>query len=247
MATSAQTWESWRTAIRLDYETFGNCVQTWTYYLIHLNKAKAAEWWGYVVLAAKVIMERLVVGFGYIASDAEGYADSLVTPIEDWVNDLVSPIKNAVNGFYADIHDLWTSIGQLWGRPVGATLAWVLNQLAILKDWVNAEYAGAKTKAIASWDWIQNEKALIDKWFAAKSAEIASWFDTKSAALYTYMDSLFAPLQAWWETQRAKLDALTTERINQIIIFLEDPGKFIAGYVLDWLEWIIGSAVWRFW
>ena len=247
MSTSASTWESWRTAVGLDFQTILNCAKNWIRSLVSLSPSSAAFWLEQIGLAIVVFVNRIIVAFGYIASDAEEYATNLVRPIEDWVNSLVTPIRNAVNNFYADIHDLWTTIGELAGRPIGATLAWVLDQLAIIKDWVNAEYAEARTKAIASWDWIQNAKALIDDWFATKTEELSRWLDTRSGALNAYIDNLFAPLREWWDSERARLSAFTTDRINQMIAFLEDPGTFIAGYVLDWLEWIIGSAVWRFW
>lgn len=173
----------------------------------------------------------------------EEYADGIVETVETWANTAITNVETAVTNLVNGIASVWGSITSLW-----ATFGYDISNTAItVVDWVNEQIdaaiegiEGITTEVMSwitgAWDWVRD-----------KSGTVWEWITTWSCAVVDWIIGAGANVESWYDEQYTWLSDLFTNKKDELADFLDDPGRFIADWVVDSLEYIVAECVFRFW
>lgn len=239
MAVPESTWASWKEALGLDFGTLWDCLKNWIRSLVSLNFKSAEFWWTQVGVATGQVVDRLRTGIEYVGTD-----------VTDWVTIKLAAVDTLLDGLREDLSTTWYKLGHSIYSSWHTAVTWAEAKRDEAVAWINTAFEDTKRWAADSWTWIKNESDVIATWFEEKANGIATWFEEQAAAigtwftekataLNTWIDELFAPITTWWEEKKAWFNQFTTDRMNELVAFWEDPGGYIAGYVMDWYAWIV--------
>lgn len=222
-------------------------VRNWILAILRLDLVDTAEAWDniklYIQAIAFLITSEIGVVAGNIADDVQDYADGIVEALEDWASTAITNIETAVTTLINGIINVWDSIVAIWGR-FGAELLdtsltvveWIEAQVTAAIEGVEGITAEILNWIIEAWDWV-----------SVKGTEVWTWITTKAESVWSWITGIGASVESWYDEQYDWLSDLFMNKREELADFLDDPGGYIADWVVDSLEYIVAECVFRFW
>ena len=102
-------------------------------------------------------------------------------------------------------------------------------------------------EGIASYVLYPGKGDSVWNWISTKAASVWEWISTKAASVWEWITTAGANIKTWWDTTNETLSTFIEQYLNALIWFLDDPGRYIADWVVDTLEYIVSECVFRFW
>lgn len=238
---------SWISDLAYMFRELGKDAGWYIFYWIFYNYQKRITYWN-----------RIVQDCNLIADKISHKADDVVRIVEDWAKARYDAARNAISGLWDSITSLWGKFGYEITNTGHSVVSWVWGRISDVKNWATSRYDNAKSWASAAWswvaskgttvwDWIRDNSWEVWSWIRDLSGEVWDWIRDKSGTVWTWITGKGTEIETWYDQNHKILTDLFIEKREELATFLDDPGRYIADWVVDLMEYIFAEFVFRFW
>ena len=222
-------------------------AQWYIYYLITFNWDYRDYYWKRIVQDARLIADKIANK----ANEAYESAKSWAKDRYDWAKSQIGPLWDSFVAVWtrfgaAFLAGAWTVVSWVEDKTT-AVVQWTMTAYEEAKKWASDAWKWVRLKGIEVWEWISEKSGEVWKWITTKSASTWEWIDEKSGEVWDWIIGVAPEVEEWYDEQHSWLSDLYTNKREELAVFLDDPGRYIADWVADSAEYIIAECVHRFW
>lgn len=238
---------TWISDLAYMFRELGKDAGWYIFYWIFYNYKERVKYWNRIVQDCLLIADKI-----------SRKANDVVTIIEEWAKARYDWAKNQIGPLWDSFVAVWSRFGAAILDGAWTVVSWVEDKTTAVVQWVLSNYEEARKEAIAAYTWILEWGNNAALWFAEKSAEVWNWISTKAGSVWDWINTKAGTVWDWISTKAglvwdwitkysAWITTLFETGREQLAAFLDDPGRFIADWVVDTFEYIISECVFRFW
>lgn len=214
-------------------------------------------------------INNLLHDFGDLWEGMENFAQRGLRSLRNWIEDRIDDLWTGVGNALATALAAWNKLGGaiiegIWTATTWASyqanLIWlaVLDRFDDARQWALDAWEWVRDRAGIVWDWISHYSFVVWNWIRDHANDVWNWIRFQGAAVWTWVSTIGQFIARWWLRASGALDTwvdtymdyyqtLFENYRNDLLDILEDPIGWVEDIVVERLEFIIDTAITKYW